>query len=393
MSDWHYLKAFCGLLENTEVPPRFAMWCGIGSLLGALERRVWLSQGVFNVYPNFYFILVAGSGQKKSTPINYVDKLLRRVKSGPNMVAQKVSPEALITALKQTPKSEDNKVLKQRCGGIVLADELTTFIDRGSIERGLIPVLTKLWDCTNFEYQTLSRGTETISDGYLSLLGGTTIELVRNALPKDSIGGGLTSRMIFIYEDKLSPPVAWIEVSNNTKDQEVALVEHLAKVVRLSGEISISPEAKKRFTEIYNHRYYHSRFRHDPTLQGYENRRSVHLLKVAMAFMVCDNNPQLVLTLDHLTAAETALCDAEDYMPKVMGLIVATDIGAQNSIVFSYIESHQNGVTRSDIVKRFSHQFNAVEMSKILDTLVIAKRVDTFTRDRSIVYKAVKESM
>ena len=122
MSEWNYISEFCKLLERTEVPPRFAIWCGIASLLASLERRVWINQGVYAIYPNFYMVLVAASGQKKSTSINTAGRLLRKLNPGPNVVSQKITPEALISSLQ---KSSDNpkELLKTVCGGIVLDPE------------------------------------------------------------------------------------------------------------------------------------------------------------------------------------------------------------------------------------------------------------------------------
>jgi len=135
--NYNFLRKFCVLLEDTEVPHTFAIWCGISSLLAMLERRVWIEQGIYTIYPNFYFVLIAGSGQKKSTAINLTDKLLRRVDTGPKIIAQMITPEGLINSIKIVRTDDAEAIAQETCGGIIIADELVTLIDKRTIEKGL----------------------------------------------------------------------------------------------------------------------------------------------------------------------------------------------------------------------------------------------------------------
>ena len=391
MSSFNFLRSYVRLLEQTEVPPRFAIWTGIAALLASLERRVWISQGVFNIYPNFFMILVAASGQKKSTPINLADKLLRRITPyPPNIISQKVSTEALISAIKKHEVRDSTRLMAESCGGIVIADELVTFLDRGALEKGLGPILTKLWDCSKFEYETISRGTEVVEGGYLSILGGTTIDLIRNSLPRDSIGGGFTSRSLFIYEDKIAPPVAWVEYDESLMELEEELVKYLSELAKLAGPVTVDKDAKTFYKQDYEQRYYNSPFRKHAALQNYENRRQSHLFKVAMALMVAED-PGLVLRREHIEGAKTILEEAEIHMPKVMDLIIASDTGAQGNLVYEFIhhetKSRKEGyVTRADLVRHFAHRLDSAEISKIMDTLLVSGRVKSSTAGSKLVY-------
>lgn len=383
---FNYLKSFCSLLENTEVPPRFAIWCGIGSVLAALERRVWINQGIYTIYPNFYMVLVAASGQKKSTAINTASRLLRKLSPSPNVISQKITPEALIQAL-QAQSKDPKKLLKTKNGGIVIADELATFLDRNALERGLGPILTALYDCTTFEYQTMNRGTETITDGYLSLLGGTTIELLKNSLPKDAIGGGFTSRTIFIYEEAIPPPVPWIDYDESLVEIENQCVAYLQRLMELNGTVQLTPEAKALYISDYKDRHYNGGFRDDPMLRQYENRRHAHLLKVAMALMVCEE-PKLVMDVHHVRGAKVILEEAEVYLPRVIELIMSTDVGLVGNIVYQFILS-RGSVTRSELVRQFCHKMDAEELSKVLNTLIQAHRVRADTQGGKMIYYPV----
>lgn len=384
---FNYLKSFCELLRRTEVPPRFAIWSGVASLLSVLERRVFIKQGIFEYYPNFYIVLIAASGQKKSTPINFVERLMRKLTiGGPNIIAQKISPEALIQSLQKVKTDDPKSLLKTTCGGVVFADELATFLDRGAYDRGLGPILTKLYDCSPFEYKTLSRGNETISGGYLSILGGTTVDLIRSCLPREAIGGGFTSRTVFVYEDQIAPPVAWVEYDAELVELEQRVVDHLQLVTELKGEVTLTPEAKEAFITDYQERYYNSPFRRDSSLSSYENRRSGHLFKTALAFMVSED-PGLSLTLRHLLMAKALLEETEKLMPRVMELIVSVDVGVQASSVYTYIKSYaKDGISRKELMRHFSHKLDSNELNKIIATLTMAERIVLTTHDGKLHY-------
>lgn len=384
-SEFNYLRGFVSLLEKTEVPPRFAIWCGIASLLASLERRVWVPQGIYTVYPNFYIVLVAASGQKKSTAVNTAAKLLRSMTRGPNVIAQKVSPEALIAAVKTVEVSDERGLCRKRSGGIVIADELATFLDRNALERGLGPMLTALFDCEPFEYQTLSRGVERVEDGYLSILGGTTVELLKNSLPRDAIGGGFTSRTMFVYEDAVSPPVAWIEHDETllaTRDQCIA---HLDRLSQLAGPVSFTQEAKEAYIVEYNQRHRNSQFRSDPGLQNYENRRHAHLIKVAIALMLSEY-PTLIMEARHIHGAITILSEAERYLPRVIELLTASDTGMISNAVLAYIRQC-GAVPRYQLVRQFSSKMSAQELSFTLNTLMQAAQVEADTINGQLVYR------
>ncbi len=383
----NFLKKFCRLLEKTEVPPRFAIWCGISALLGMLERRIWLEQGIYTIYPNFFIVLIAGSGQKKSTAINLTDRLLRKADPGPRIIAQMITPEGLISSLKNERTDDKSELFKETSGGIIIADELVTLIDRRTIERGLGKVLTTLYDCKDvFEYQTVSRGIERLHGSYLSLLGGTTVELIKDSIPLQSVGGGLTSRIVFVYDDSIPPPVPWVDYDAELVQIEEELVHYLQRLSTLSGPITVTPTARK----FYEHDYrevYTSSLRTNPYLRGYANRRHAHLFKLSMAVMVAEN-PDLIMTENHIQGAKIILEEAESHMEQVMEMIVSTEMGASTSHIYNYIKQ-QKTIMRSDLIRKYQHRFDAKEISNIIETLILSKRVRMESVKGGVQYECI----
>src|SRR3954469_23194853 len=72
-----YVESFA---PRSEAPERFHYWCAVHTIAGALRRRVYIDEGTFRWYPNFYIILIGPPGTvKKSTTINVGARLIREM--------------------------------------------------------------------------------------------------------------------------------------------------------------------------------------------------------------------------------------------------------------------------------------------------------------------------
>src|SRR3974377_55752 len=71
--DW--IENFFNLTECIPSPPIFRLWCGIATVAGALERRVWVVSAGKRVFPNLYTLLVGHPGTGKTQAIEHVSYL------------------------------------------------------------------------------------------------------------------------------------------------------------------------------------------------------------------------------------------------------------------------------------------------------------------------------
>ena len=97
----HFLRDYVTYNEGTEIPSTFALWCGLAGVSAALGRRVWIDMGPFTIFPNLYVVLVAPSARnRKSTAIGLIENMLREVRPKINIIAQSITPQAMIDALR-----------------------------------------------------------------------------------------------------------------------------------------------------------------------------------------------------------------------------------------------------------------------------------------------------
>ena len=387
--DPNFLRKFVSLFRGTEVPDRFATWAGISCLSAMLERRIWINMNIFTVFPNLFIVFVADSGRmRKSTAINMTEKLLAKTDPGPRIVAQKITPEGLIDALRGVRTDDPKHMTQETCGGIVIADELATFINQDTYRRGLGTLLIQLFDCKDkFEYRTRGRPTEEIYYGHLSILGGTTIHTLKDAIPLQAMGDGFSSRILFVYEDQTTEPIPRPVKFPGFQDIESSLVLQLQKLSGIKGEVTLSSDAEEFFDAEYMS-FFRSEFHDDPQFQAYASRRDKHLLKIAMCLMAAENE-SLVITRHDLQGAKVLIDDIESHMGEVFDRITMTEIGSLTERVYMMIHSAPgHTLDRPELLKKLSHKIGALELSKVIETLVQSHRIKQDVIEGRICYKA-----
>ena len=378
-----WLKRYMELSKGTEIPDMFALWCGLSGISAALGRNVYVDMGTYTIYPNMFVVLVAGSGKcRKSTSIGQVEMLLAKMTPRPNIIAQKITPEALIVALKHT---KGDKVLCEVSEGFVVVDELSTFLNKKTYEMGLASLMISMYDCKDdFAYHTRGRGVERVENCCLGLLGGSTIEWIKEAIPADAIGGGLTSRILFIYVKVPPPPIAWTSTNPEHEALKLELIHGLNRMVNSQGEMVFSPEARGFYEKTYNEFYNNSSFFHNRYLGGYASRRHVHMIKLGMLFSIAEGD-KLVIEGSHLDKALELLITAEGNMVEVLALITATDSGSKVEMIRSYIKS-KGDLDRSLLQRHFQRQMNWKELDLVIQTLIQSGQIVARTDGQKCVF-------
>jgi len=126
----NFLQAYMQYTQHSEAPDTFHFWTGVGTVAGALQRKVWIDCAYWQWVPNFYIIFVAPPGiVSKSTTAGIGMNLLKkvpRVKFGPDSATWQVLIQEMANnaTVFTTPQG---KFLKQSAITVV-ASELGTFL-------------------------------------------------------------------------------------------------------------------------------------------------------------------------------------------------------------------------------------------------------------------------
>jgi len=323
VSDW--LDGYLDYTENTEPPLLYKYWVGCSIIASALRRKCYIPWGHETFYPNLYIVLVGPSGKcRKGTAMNIGRDFLEGLDI--KVSADAVTRAALVEDLKKAEnmEMEDDDSVGIASNLTIHSQELTVFLGYNNPQ--LIMDMTDWYDCANlWENKTKTQGTEEISGVWVNLIGATTPHLVRTALPETGIGGGLTSRIIFVYEESKSKIIPAPFLNQDERDLGNDLAEDLLKIQQLRGAWGFTEPFFDRYSEWYieNERNPPNL---GPKLKGYVNRRQVHLLKTSMIlnaahldFERTDDQGNVVkrLTKNDFDRALKRLKETEENMPHV----------------------------------------------------------------------------
>ena len=326
----NWLTAYASYTADSESPREFHLWTGIWTIAGALRRRVWLDMRKFQWTPNFYIVLVGPPGiVNKSTTSRAGMRLLEQVdgiKFGPPSITwQKLADSLSQSAefMKFTKPDGTDTHLAMSCLTIQVS-ELGTFL---KIEdTALIDVPSRSsWDgqLSTWGHSTKTSGEVIIKNPWLNIIGCTTPAWLKAHFPESLIGGGLTSRILFVHGDTKVKLIPYPDEEIKNIDYftlERGLVDDLKKIsAAFLGEYTLTGEARS-----WGHDWYTKHWAADlrsPALAsdrygGYIARKQTHMHKIAIV-LAASQGDTLVVEKSHLELAEALLTSTEPHMLKV----------------------------------------------------------------------------
>ena len=368
LPDW--LDGFMLLTEDSEPPVLFRKWTAISTIASALQRKCRIDIGIsLSFYPNFYIVLVGPSATGKGTAMKYAYDIIEQVPAI-RLSAQATSLQALIRRMKETNLTDiDIETAQQyfHSSLSIFSNEFTVFL--GYHNRELIAALCDWYDCHNrWTYDTIKRDKEEVIGLWVNVLAGTTPDNIQSSLPIEAIGGGLTSRIIFVSEEVKNKLVVFPSATQREVELQQFLIHDLEKISLLSGCFKFTEDASGFYSEWCHIADKDPPF-HDPKFDGYCGRRRNHLLSLAM---VCSasRDDDLIITKDVLERAAILLAEVEIRMGVVFRGIGKSDI---SSLINSAIIFIENSITSEIPVWQFARYFEGdvdkFMMDRVLQTL------------------------
>lgn len=372
--DW--LKAYLEYAERiSETPFDMLYWAGVSAIAGALQRKVWIDQGRYQLYPNFFIVFVADAGViQKSTTINTALGLLRKVDTI-RFAPDATTWEGFIKFMEDNHQADDAFSLEaennKTSAVTIIASELSVFLDPQN--KYMMSALTKLWDCEDtFVKLTKFSGEEHIEKPCLNLIGGTTPAWMRESFDRFSREGGFVSRTIFIHGEKKRQLVAFPK-KKLTPDHEATkrkLIEDLEAITRLRGEYILDPKTED-VGEIWYQQ--HHLDIHAPGYvdsSGFKDRKQSHVLKLAMV-IAASRGEAMVITPEDWTEALVLINSAEQAFPKSFSAIdERAELRPYNELLKTI--KVEGEIDRTILLGRYSSRFLLREMSQAIEGMVAA---------------------
>jgi hypothetical protein len=316
---WHFF------MKDAVSPDSFVSW-GLYSLIACtLQRKVWLNSAHFDqgspLFPNMYIILTGEPGVGKGLVIKQVKKMLeywkRDGKTGSSgglqegdeaddkkrkkamhqetlipIGADSITCEALINEMAHSVRTHwyvpigvpnSPKIPYFHSSLCVCLEEISTMFKKHT--ENLVNFMLQTYDCGNFNYRTIGRGTDSIHNCCFNMLGGTTPTFIRRVFSQDMFDEGFSSRTIFVVEEQNRD---WRARGQDiTPEQETArkeLLEHIKRLTTLFGEVKWGEGAVEYLEEWWRRTNVDptQRPNQNPKLKAYYARKNITAQKLAM---------------------------------------------------------------------------------------------------------------
>lgn len=374
--DW--ITSYLEYTDTSESPISYHMWGAISTISSALQRKVYMRWGHSTVYPNNYIILVGPSGlARKGEPIQISKWMCEELNL--SLIGEDNTQEVVI----QDIKSAETTFLDRTTNTHRFQSAVSCFCEELSVFTGyqngtFLAYLTNWYDSRNkWTRRTKHQGTDEITGMCFNLLAATAPDWLPHILTREAVGGGFTSRCIFVVEDRKRKTVTNPNLNRPSRELRDSLVCDLERINMITGEYVFDDEALGAYEYWYEEQDKRlmagDNIISEPALRGYVSRRPTHVKKIAMA-LTASRTDERVISLRDFEKAKKLLEFTEIKMPQVFGGLGKAKYAQETEQILQYIRS-RGYVLKSELMKDFYRNVDNDGLEVIMGVLVSMKLV------------------
>lgn len=399
-----FLNQYLEMVEDTESPRLFHVWCAVGAIAAALGRRNWFDMGHIRHFPNHYIVLVGTPGTRKSTAMNIMKKILRsstgiyfapddtagqrqglikammRNSEAPELYLNGVNLDrrddtlAALTGMSleefsqitdKAPTEEQHEIDeadKQHL--MATSDEFSRFIGQNNSQ--MLDFLTSTWDGNPYSYETTTKSI-TIERPLLNLTACTTPVSIANSMPTAAAGQGFLSRVILVYGARKYKQIP------RPPSFDPALKDSIEGTLNdiyngLDGGFEETPEARNYSESLYDHALEIS----DSRFGYYHERRYTHLIKLAMCLAAGRTSHQI--ELGDYNEAHRILRATERGMPDALGEFGMNPLAALKQQILEFMRD-SIAMPVDELRAHFHRDARANDFQEVTNDLIRAKQL------------------
>lgn len=325
----NWIGGFLDYIEISETPSAYAIMMGFFAISSVVGRKIFLKWMGDPLFLNLWIFLMGEAGTKKDTAVMQIMTLLDPLRDFlPQFLPSQITTAALTQHLayeikpaqKPTVVNEKHKKrvdrdvihcrdMNKNAEGILISKEASLFFGGGTYNKDLVGLLCELYDCPKHHMKTtLGSGEIKLKNGFMNVILNINLKIFENELPNSVHAGGFLSRFMFgVHVGPLAKKVSIPDLKRG--DLFTVLSKGLRKIATRKGQFGWTPAAK----EFYD-KWYCARQEKDSVIEGYQSRKPIHMLKLAMLLILAEGGP-LQITINHLEKAirlmdffDTSIC-------------------------------------------------------------------------------------
>lgn len=378
-SNSNWLESYLRLMENTEPAKLFDKWVGYSIIASALRRKVSLQLGRLIYYPNIYVVLVAEPGvARKTQAIKYGVNFLNTIPEI-RLSADSSTKEAMTDDIETSGMDElmaDGTTLRHSSLNII-SKEFESFLGQKKENTRMLTALTDLFDCPDdWSSRTKHSGSNKIINPWVNLLAATTPDSLASSLPATAVGGGLTSRIMFIWADKKKKSIAIPAMTEEELKIKAWLEKDLYRISRLSGNYMMTTDCIRRWTAWYDQfdeDESGERICPDKSFSGWYSRKPTYIIKISMLQAAAESS-KLLIEWHHIEQAIEAIKEVEYSMGNAFKAIGKSEISAEVDNVLQIIRNARC-ISEKDLMTRIWRDIDSTKFTNVIDTLIKTGKV------------------
>lgn len=254
-------------------------------IAGLLARRVYFLWGDKKEYPNDFAIVVGPAGDRKSSTIKAVERIVRAILPGNAFMSDTFSPESLFDEFSEEEGGMPDKVW-------IVDDANPTLSYWRTPPQGerIAARFLNLYDCSSLSenYRQNKKKGETasgfrrIDETSSSVLFGATFQIA--CFQGQQVQAGIARRFRYYVAERLARTIALPQARNHAATNKI--VQKLRKLLDLKGEIKFSPDAER----LWIQHQHENRAQIERVSNSHDARRHrlasapMHVLKLAIRF-------------------------------------------------------------------------------------------------------------
>ncbi len=375
----NWLEGYVKLMENTEPAKLFDIWTAYSVVAAALRRKVSLQLGRLVYYPNIYVVFVAEPGvARKTQAIKYGVEFLNKIPEI-KVSADSATKEAMTDDIEGSALDAlmmDGTPLRHSSLNII-SKEFESFLGQKKENTRMLTALTDLFDCPDdWSSRTRHGVSNKIVRPWVNLLAATTPDSLASSLPASAVGGGLTSRILFVWADKKKKGVAIPYLSTEEQKLKEKLENDLYIISRLSGEYTMSADCIKHWIEWYdNYDEDESgeRICIDKSFSGWYSRKPTYIIKIAM-LRAAATADSLIVDWHHMAEAIEAIAQVEKLMGSAFKAIGKSEVTAETDSVLQLIRQYR-WISEKQLMTLIWRDVDSGKFETVINTLTKTGKV------------------
>jgi len=324
-----FIGGFHEYCKHHESPDSYKLWSALALVAGAVEQKIWCSNGDVITYPNLYTFIVGDRGIGKTTMTNIAMNLLDELPHV-NMAATKVNEASFIKKMLRIGDNKNftynGKTYKDSSVFVYASEAASTFKEmyQGASVTGLLTDLyncgDRIWsDKPRYTKDTMKDGEQGIYNPCINLLAcSTPAWLMTKVMKKDDIEGGFASRCIMVvHEGNFEFTDSLHEHGIEHEMTRRSVMQDLQAIAALRGPFQIKPAwhaAKKGYLLEHNARLRALEVS-DKLMAGLLARKATTFLQKISMLLSAAESDAMVLEERHAHQAWQMLTELEITIP------------------------------------------------------------------------------